>query len=120
MSQTDSTKYKKTSRTVMIATTVIGIVILLPSLVGFFTKLWEFAVLIKGDPDGAFAMTPIVNYTLASVGFFCLLIWATANGMFFNIEGPKYTMLDHEDELDQDEINYVPKWAGGPSDITGS
>jgi hypothetical protein len=31
----------------------------------------------------------------------CLLVWATRNGMFRNIEKPKYDMLDREEELDR-------------------
>ena len=103
----------KTPRSVFVATAIMGIVILLPSMVGFINKLFEFAHVASGEADGAFALTPIMNYTLASLGFFCLLMWATMQGMFHDIEAPKYTMLDREDELDADEPNYVPKWAGG-------
>ena len=97
----------------MTATVIMGVVILLPSMVGFVNKFLEFRNVVKGDADGVFALTPITNYTLASLGFFCLLIWATANGMFHNIEGPKYTMLNREHELDLEEENFNPKWAGG-------
>lgn len=105
---------KKTSRNVMIATIIMGVVILLPSLAGFVNKFLEFKNVIQGDPEGAFAMTPVANYTFASLGFFCLLIWTTVQGMFHNIERPKQTMLDNEAELDVDEPNYIPEWAGGP------
>lgn len=103
----------KTSPAVMTATVILGIVILLPSMVGFINKLLEFGNVVQGDADGVFALTPIVNYVFASLGFFCLLIWATAHGMFHNIEGPKHTMLDREDDLDAEETEYVPHWAGG-------
>ena len=39
--------------------------------------------------NGAFAITPMVNYLLASLGFLCLLLWATRNGMFRDIESAK-------------------------------
>ncbi len=106
---------RKTSKGVMIATVIMGIIILAPSMVGFVNKLLEFRNVVKGDAEGIFALTPLANYTFASLGFFCLLIWATAQGMFHSIEGPKYTMLDREDELDVEEPNYVPEWAGGKS-----
>ncbi|MEW4486444.1 hypothetical protein AB1L42_00100 [Thalassoglobus sp. JC818] len=106
---------RKTSRGVMIATVIMGVFILTPSMVGFVNKLLEFRNVVKGDVEGVFALTPLANYTFASLGFFCLLIWAAAHGMFHNIEGPKYTMLDREDELDVEEPNYVPEWAGGKS-----
>ena len=41
-----------------------------------------------------------MNYLLASFGFLLLFVWAAANGMFHDIEGPKYTMLVNEDRLD--------------------
>ncbi|MCA8996593.1 MAG: hypothetical protein KDA80_06405 [Planctomycetaceae bacterium] len=100
-------------RNVMIATAVMGVIILVPSMVGFVNKLVEFSHVIQGDADGAFAMTPIVNYILATLGFLCLLLWATMHGMFYDIEGPKRTMLSREDELDADEPDTVPVWAGG-------
>ena len=111
-SQSRSQQYQ-TPRSVMVATVIMGIVILLPSMVGFVNKLREFRNVVQGDIDGIFALSPMANYIFASLGFFCLLIWATAHGMFHNIEGPKYTMLDREDALDIEEPNYVPKWAGG-------
>ena len=52
------------------------------------------------DPNGAFAVTPIVNYLLAGLGFLCMLGWAACNGMFHDIEQPKRTMLETEQQLD--------------------
>jgi nitrogen fixation-related uncharacterized protein len=43
----------------------------------------------------------VVNYLLASLGFFCLLMWAALNGMFRDLEQPKYNMLENERELDR-------------------
>ncbi|RIK85345.1 MAG: hypothetical protein DCC67_04120 [Planctomycetota bacterium] len=54
-----------------------------------------------GDKDAAFAVAPVVNYLLASMGFLCLVGWAAAHGMFHDIERPKHTMLDVESELDR-------------------
>ena len=100
----------------MIATIILSVIILIPSMVGFFYKLFEFTNIVRGEADGAFALTPILNYTFATLGFFCLLIWATFHGMFHDIEEPKFTMLDREDNLDEDEPNYIPQWAGGPDE----
>jgi hypothetical protein len=111
MSQ-DSTK---TPRGVMIATVVLGVIILIPSMAGFVNKFFEFANVVKGEADGAFALTPIVNYLLASAGFFCFLIWSAMQGMFSDIEAPKRDMLDRENALDAGEPCYVPVWAGGRS-----
>ena len=84
-------------------TLILAILILIPSLWGFGSKFVEFVYLYQGDAEGAFAIAPILNYLLASCGFFLLLLWATANGMFHDIEGPKYTMLENEERLDASE-----------------
>ena len=81
-----------------------AVVILIPSILGFTDKFAEFINTFRGESDGAFAITPMVNYLLASLGFFCLLVWATMNGMFHDIEKPKYTMLERERELDRKSI----------------
>ncbi len=78
----------------------LAIAILIPSLWGFGSKFVEFIALYRGDADGAFAISPIVNYLLASFGFLCLFGWATFHGMFRDIEAPKYAMLETERQLD--------------------
>ena len=59
----------------------MSVAILVPSMAGFVMKFIEFMRTFQGETDGAFAITPMLNYLLASLGFFCLLIWATFNGM---------------------------------------
>jgi hypothetical protein len=76
------------------------VAILAPSLWGFGMKFREFVLLARGDVDGVFAVTPVINYLLASLGFLLLFGWAAANGMFLDIEEPKYTMLENEQRLD--------------------
>jgi len=82
-------------------TLLLAIAILLPSLWGFGSKFVEFVLTFRGESDGVFAITPIMNYLLASLGFLMLLLWATLNGMFHDIEKPKYTMLEREQQLDR-------------------
>lgn len=84
-------------------TLILAIAILIPSMYGFAGKLWEFVHIYRGDADGAFAVTPILNYLLASGGFLMLLFWATAHGTFRDIEKPKQSMLDNEALLDGDQ-----------------
>ena len=79
---------------------VMAIGILVPSLYGFGTKFLEFIALYRGDVEGAFAISPILNYLLASLGFLCLFAWAVLHGMFRDVEQPKYTMLENEQRLD--------------------
>lgn len=116
MSMENNTTHRyQTPRSVYIATAVMGVVILLISMAGFVNKLIEFFNVASGDAEGSFALTPMINYTLATIGFLLLLIWATLEGMFHSIEGPKHTMLEREPLLDRNESNYVPVWAGGPA-----
>jgi len=79
---------------------VMAVAILVPSLYGFGTKFLEFIALYRGDVNGAFAISPILNYLLASLGFLCLFGWAAMHGMFHNVEQPKYTLLENEARLD--------------------
>lgn len=74
-----------------------------PALYGFSAKFYELVALVQGDADGAFAIAPITNYLLASLGFACLFAWAAANGMFRDIERPKLTMLEQEALLEARE-----------------
>ena len=55
-------------------TVIFGLLILIPCFVAFSNKLREFIMLYRGQVDGVFAISPIVNYLLASLGFF-FLFW---------------------------------------------
>ncbi len=86
-------------------TMVFAVLILIPSMLGFLMKFGELMELTQtvseGGSDGGFAITPVVNYLLASAGFFFLLLWAAVNGMFRDLEHPKHVMLQNEQELDR-------------------
>ena len=103
----DSGGRKPVSRLKNATLIVMAIIILVPSMMGFVAKFIEFIHTFQGDSDGAFAITPMLNYLLASVGFFCMLIWAIANGMFHDMERPKHYMLDVEEQLDKRDKSYV-------------
>jgi hypothetical protein len=80
---------------------VLAIVFFLgPAMFGFGTKFYELIRVFEGDASGAFAVTPIVNYLLAGCGFVLLFAWAARNGMFRDIERPKFEMLENERRLD--------------------
>ena len=81
-------------------TILLAVLILIPSGYGFVGKFIELINVARGEAGGAFAVAPIMNYLLASLGFFCLLLWAAGRGMFRDIESPKYQMLVREAELD--------------------
>ena len=84
-------------------TLVLAVLILIPSIWGFGTKFVELYHVYSGDVDGAFAVAPIINYLLASAGFFLALLWAISNGMLKDIEAPKHAMLQNEQALDQSQ-----------------
>jgi hypothetical protein len=90
---------RNANRTVFIVSMVLAVLILIPSLLGFGMKFLELMHVLQGEESGRFALTPIMNYLLASLGFLCLLIWATCQGMFRDIERPKETMLEMEERL---------------------
>jgi hypothetical protein len=82
---------------------VMGAVILGGGIYGFghkFLALVRLSLDAKEGADAAFAVAPVVNYLLASIGFLFLVGWAATHGMFHDIEGPKYTMLETEARLD--------------------
>ena len=92
-----------TSRTHRVVMLLMAVAVLVPSLFGFGTKFIEFIALYRGDVEGAFAISPILNYLLASLGFLFLFGWAALGGMFRDIEAPKYTMLENEMRLDEEQ-----------------
>ena len=103
MSEAVATK-KRSTRTAWIITAVFALLILIPSMMGFVMKFIELIRTLQSDTsEGAFAITPILNYLLASLGFLSLLVWATANGMFRELETPKLTMLELDEKLDAAE-----------------
>ncbi len=92
---------KGNARRTSLITLVLAVVILVPSLFGFGSKLIEFFVLFGTDTEGIFAISPLTNYLLASAGFFMMLCWAAFNGMFRDIEQPKYDLLEVEEKLNR-------------------
>ena len=97
----------RTTRTQRIIVALMAVAVLVPSLYGFGTKFLEFIALYRGDVDGVFAITPILNYLLASLGFLCLFGWAALDGMFHDVERPKQAMLENEARLDACALGVV-------------
>ena len=91
----------QTSKLQVRITLLLAVLILIPSGYGFAGKFIELIRVYRGESEGAFAVAPMMNYLLASLGFFCLLLWAGAHGMFRDIESPKYEMLQQEELLDR-------------------
>ncbi len=81
--------------------TAAMITLTLPFAFGFVFKYIKLIQTAKTDPEGGFALFPITNYAAVTLGFLCLLVWAVTNGMFRDVEKPKYTMLEREAQLDR-------------------
>lgn len=82
---------------------ILAFVILVPSAIGFTKKLMEFIRTSSQDHEGGFAILPLLVYLAVAGGFLCLLVWAVFEGMFRDIERPKYTMLENENRLEERE-----------------
>ncbi len=85
---------------VPLITVIVFVFIVIIAGIFFFIKFADLVMVAMYDPDGAFAVTPIVNYLLAGCGFLLLFAWAARNGMLRDIESPKYQMLENEQKLD--------------------
>jgi hypothetical protein len=99
------------ARRLNITTVILAVFILVPACYGFGRKFIELLALV-GDEEGSFAILPVVNYLLASLGFAMLFVWAMLGGMFRDIEAPKRTMLDNEARLDAEVQEEREAWKG--------
>lgn len=88
-------------------TAAMAVLILIPSMYGFLGKFVEFVHIYRGTGGGEFAVAPILNYLLASAGFFCMLLWAAWNGMFRDVEKPKVDFLENEARLDGGRVQAI-------------
>lgn len=90
---------------------LFSIAMVLVAGTGFLFKLIEFVVTAtQGGPQalGSF-LIPVLNYLLVAAGFFCLFLWAYAKGQFRDLEGPKYRMLEMQEEIDRQEMAATPR-----------
>jgi hypothetical protein len=79
---------------------VFTLLVLVPTILGFVNKFLDLLVVMQGDEEGAFAMTPVVNYLLATAGFLSLLFWTAMQGAFQDINRPSRDMFENERRLD--------------------
>ncbi|MEX2213505.1 MAG: cbb3-type cytochrome oxidase assembly protein [Phycisphaeraceae bacterium] len=78
-----------------------GIVMVLIAGGAFLMKLIEFGAVLLSDEPMQFAFLPVVTYLMVAAGFGCLFMWAYVTGKFKDIEGPKYRMLEMQEEIDR-------------------
>ena len=82
---------------------LLGTVIMAVAGFGFTYKFVEFfRSLLKGEIQG-FAMMPVITYIIVGLGFLLLLVWSIVSGQLKDIEGPKYRMLEQEEEYERQE-----------------
>ncbi len=86
-------------------TWIVGAVVLIPTILGFANKFLDLMIIAQGDEEGAFALTPMINYLLATAGFFCMLMYAVAQGAFHDVNAPSHAMFENELELDRKASN---------------
>jgi hypothetical protein len=89
------------SRGKLIFLWVFGAFVLGSGAFGFFSKFYEFVHALGTHDGGEFTIVPVLNYLLMTLGFVCMMGWAVMHGMFRDVEKPKYTMLEREEELDR-------------------
>jgi len=81
----------------------MGVFILIPGGIGFGEKLYQFFHVLRVSDEGRFALLPIATYILVSLGFVLIMVWGSLKGMLSDVEGPKYQMLEREEELEAQE-----------------
>lgn len=79
-------------------TAIMMVAVLLGGL-GFAYKIVQFSKEALGV-EGVTFVVPVLVYVVMALGFICLLLWATARGMFHDVERPKYRMLERENEYE--------------------
>lgn len=86
-----------------VVTRLLGTLILVVAGFGFTYKFVEFVRTIwRGDIPG-FGIVPVLSYLTVGIGFLLLLIWSMVAGHLKDIEGPKYRMLEQEEEYERQE-----------------
>lgn len=75
---------------------MVSALVLIPTILGFGNKFLDLILVVQGDEEGAFAVTPIFNYLFATAGFLCLLIWTAMQGSFQDLDAPSRKMFEDE------------------------
>jgi len=82
---------------------VFSVAMIVTAGTAFIFKLIEFAytATTKGSESLASFLIPVLTYLVVAAGFGCLFMWAYVSGQYRDVEGPKYRMLQMQDEIDQ-------------------
>lgn len=84
---------------------VFSVAMVLTAGTAFVFKLIEFVhtALQPGPMAMASFLIPVLNYLIVAAGFALLFLWAYFSGQFRDLEGPKYRMLEMQEEIDRQE-----------------
>lgn len=80
-----------------------GVFVIVAGALGFGAKLLEMIMTAVRGREHAFTAPPVVGYLFVAGGYLFLLGAATLQGMFRNVERPKYRMLELEEEINEAE-----------------
>lgn len=82
-----------------------SVIMILVAGSAFLMKLVDFTTTATRDGTEALAsfLIPVLNYLLVAAGFFCLFLWAYFRGHYKDVEGPKYRMLELNEQINRAE-----------------
>lgn len=87
-----------TTRTVVIGGLGLGVVLI--SGTAFLNKMIDFALTISGHQIEGFGAVAVTTYLLGMVPIVCVMLWAIFTGRFADVEGPKFRMLELQNECE--------------------
>jgi O-antigen/teichoic acid export membrane protein len=85
------------------AVIALSTVVVLMAAAGFAYKMAEFAETILKDDLHGFGVSAIVTYLIGMFALLFLNVWAFLRGYFRDLEGPKYRMLEMEEDYERIE-----------------
>jgi nitrogen fixation-related uncharacterized protein len=96
---------------------IFSVAMVLTAGTAFVFKLIEFihTALLPGPMAFASFLIPVLNYLIVAAGFALLFLWAYFSGHFRDLEGPKYRMLEMQEEIDRQEALAARAPGGGPA-----
>ncbi len=82
---------------------IFSIAMIVTAGTAFVFKLIEFVYTALNSGPGALSsfLIPVLTYLLVAAGFACLFLWAYVTGQFKDVEGPKYRMLELNEEWER-------------------
>lgn len=82
---------------------VFSTILVITAGTAFLFKLIEFFYTATTTGSDALAsfLIPVLTYLTVAAGFGCLFAWAFVRGHYRDVEGPKYRMLELQEQIDR-------------------